>query len=320
MRKLIKIIAAYILILLSGYVFFSCSYTIDYPYESSSNEVVVNCILNPDSIVTISVTYPNTYPSKKDSFAVLRNAEIKFFENDVFIDILIFNQETDNYNLDFHPVAGNNYSISILAPGQPEITAHTYIPDDFIFENCYQPLKQNQYINEIVTHLSALNRDESYWIYFLSEDYDYYWSTRKELMAKLGPLVGYLYSYDRIFDDFNTLFSEDGSLEYENILRLPNSENEFYDFGVFSSSFSLWPNGQKRVEWQKDKFQMIVVKASKEADVYWKSVFLNHVNKNWAIPNPFYEPVIVPSNIVNGTGVFAGVNSKSSFPANYPCE
>ena len=109
-------------------------------------------------------------------------------------------------------------------------------------------------------------------------------------------------------------------MEYENILRLPNLEFEFYNFGVFSNNSGSWPNGQKRVDFQKDKFQMIVVKASEEADEYWKSIFLNHVNKNWDIPNPFYEPVIVPSNIINGTGVFAGVNSKSSFAANYPCD
>lgn len=316
------IIVAQIIILLSGYVFLSCSKTIDYPYESSSNKVVVNCILNPDSIVSISLTIPNTYPTENDSFTVIKNAVIKFFENEMFIDYLIFNNETDSYELDFNPKVAENYSVSISMSGQPEISAHTYIPNDFIFYSCLQPLKQNQYINEVATRLSSLQKDESYWVYFLSDDYSYYRNIQKgrDPGYKTGPFVHGISSYNRIFDDFNSLFSKYGYLEYDYIIRLPYLDHEFYDFGIFSSNFALWPNRPESINWQKDKFQMIVVKASKEADVYWKSVFLNYINKNWEIPNPFYEPVIVPSNIVNGTGVFAGVNSKSSFPANYPCD
>lgn len=312
-----------LIVIINGYFLLSCTYSIEYPYKSTSNKIVINCILYPDSIVNLSLSYPSNYPSENDTFTIVNDAEVKFYENSNFIDILIFDYETNIYKLDFKPAVGNTYSISILLPGHEEVFAHTYIPDEFIFEACYQPLMQNQYLNEIKSNLSSLQHDESYWIYFLSDDYVYYKDSvddRTIYSPKSGPLISFIYSYDRIFDDFNSLFWKDGSQQYANVLRLPHLGYDFYSYSVYSTSSALWPNSDSISDFQKNRFKMIVVKASKEADLYWKSVFLNHANKNFSIPNPFYEPVIVPSNIVNGTGVFAGVNSKFSYAFNNPCD
>jgi hypothetical protein len=55
---------------------------------------------------------------------------------------------------------------------------------------------------------------------------------------------------------------------------------------------------------------MVVFKASREMDLYWKAILLNYENSNFSQPNPFYEPIGPYTNIKNGVGIFAGINIK----------
>jgi hypothetical protein len=196
--------------------FASCTLDKDFEYNSGKDLLVVNCILSPENAISMSILKAGQFPNTTDTFSIVRNAHITLIENDNEIGYLTYNETTKTYELNYNPKVASQYAVKIEVPGYDNLTASTYIPDDFEVETCY-------YFANYTTakiYLSNLANMESYWIHFVSKIwYDFFsdssYFREQEIRAPQ--------SEDRIFDDFNILDRSSGNI-YSQYLRIPNNQ------------------------------------------------------------------------------------------------
>ena len=289
--------------------FFSCTIEEGFNYSSISNSIVVNSILNPDSIIQISITRSNPYPSSNQQYVSIDDAIIQLYEDSTLIGQPVFNNETSKYDINYLPLPGKVYKIEIDISGHNIIWAETIVPADFSIQTCYNLDKVTKYNpgSTIQVILSSLNNN-SYWIYFYSFD-QYSFPYNDTIFTRKGTVSG-LYSNDRIFDDFNAT-RDAGSLLYDTYLRIGKKNETSINFDVMSYE-NLWFTYYDLQEIQEEeRFEIIVSRVNNITDNYWKALFLIYMNKSFDIPNPFFEPLSFQSNIHNATGIFGAVNTKS---------
>lgn len=105
--------------------------------------ITVNCILNEGEPIQMRISRSQPYPPLTDSDLVIKNAIVKLFEDDIYIDDLVYQETykymnrfeyrnlTDNYfSLNqFSPGLNHTYSVKVNAPDFQEVTSSTTIPN-----------------------------------------------------------------------------------------------------------------------------------------------------------------------------------------------
>jgi hypothetical protein len=102
--------------------------------------ITVNCILNAGERIQMEISSSKPYPSLTDSNMIIKDAKVRLFEDNNYIADLIYSESYQyqrllnhrfiyHYSLNgFIPVLNHAYSIKITAPGFPEVTSNTTIP------------------------------------------------------------------------------------------------------------------------------------------------------------------------------------------------
>lgn len=100
--------------------------------------VTVNCILDVGQPIRMEINSSKPYPPLIDSSLTIKDATVKLFEDDVYIEDLVYQEsyqyqnEFSNYRSlnGFTPGLNHTYSINVTAPGFSEVTSKTSIPQN----------------------------------------------------------------------------------------------------------------------------------------------------------------------------------------------
>jgi hypothetical protein len=138
-NKLTLILTSSFLILL----LYSCEEILQIKIPDNGPMITVNCILNEGEPIQMRISRSQPYPPLTDTDLVIKNAVVKLFEDDVYIEDLVYQETykfmngrgyrylTKNYfSLNqFSPGLNHTYSIKVSAPDFPEVTSSTTIPN-----------------------------------------------------------------------------------------------------------------------------------------------------------------------------------------------
>lgn len=239
---------------------------------------------NQEHILFVGKSKPHNKPT--DEFWNVNNAVVKISNG--IKTVILQNLGEGKYsfqNADLPVVSGENYSLSVYAPGfVKEATATCTLPDDF------DPMLQ-------LTSLDSV------------KETDY---TNYMVNLKLKDQAGTADQY-RIMGKIFFL-SEDTGDTTELILYAPQGK------------FSLFSDEGKDGQWLTSRMQYSMY--SWEKEFFGKplavEITLLHTDRPYYLfhypfvvkdyypeENPFAEPVIIYSNIVNGYGIFCGAVSKT---------
>ena len=293
--------------ILTVILFPSCTKVLDDELPENKPKLVVNGLLNTDSIlkVNISKTVPVFANENTDNLPFIVDATTKFYENGEFLFSL---QEDENgyyTKPGFYPSQGRNYKIEVEKEGYPSVNAETGIPspvpilsldtalvfdnengDDFYFGSEIRCTLK--YMDAVVTE--NYYRLDCYLYYddeegneYLDRQYVYVDENDEHLFDKA---YGYLLWTD--------VLSAGGESEIN--FRI-HPEGYYYDNQGN-------PNNTSTVTY-------IVILSSVSDDFYWYDKTRSIYFETGGTSDPFSEPVLIHSNIKDGFGIFGGISNDS---------
>ncbi|MBO9202026.1 MULTISPECIES: DUF4249 domain-containing protein [Niastella] len=123
-------IRSLLLIILPVLTFISCDKVITISIPEESNKVVLNLLMNKDSIMMARITLSGRLEGPK-GLPEITNAEVKLYENGVFREMLT--PFTYRYRTFYRGTTlaktGATYRVTAEIPGYPEISGSDQIPD-----------------------------------------------------------------------------------------------------------------------------------------------------------------------------------------------
>ena len=277
-------------------MFSSCEKVLDIDIPFKKRKIVVNGIMNPDSLVRVHVSKSMHILDNQD-IALLDNAHLNLYEDGVFIDSI---PEVANglYELPgFKPAIDHTYRIEVTAENRNPVEAETTIPKpvsiisidtnrvkgqdsgnslQFSLQFKDPPGVENYYIIR-----AKVYRQFSEWDH-KTDSLSFYYNTES---------IG-LNSNDPVIDEHSSglIFSDD------------YFKGKTYNMTFTFSSFYHGYYGYEEDVPERDKTYQAYIylhSISKEYYLYLKSFYM----QMYAQDDPFAEPVTVYNNIKNGYGV-----------------
>lgn len=273
--------------------FVSCEKDLDTTINVSP-KLCFNCILNPDSTITATVSLSQSISSKVELQRVL-NSEIKLIEEGK-ATFLFKHTGNGKYKVDKKPTSGATYRITVRTEGYPTLEATTGVPSPpkvSYVKGALKPKEENksQYssfpfypVTFTITDEPGENR---YWIYsknkYTSKDAKWIFRDR-------------YYGPDFIqYDDFNK----------ENDATYPNGFTFLFYMRIIDTGigYNLFKVNE---QWHTDhNYIYYFMETDEHYDKYQKSTIKQYMGNNEA--QLFIEPTQIYTNIENGLGVFGSV-------------
>ncbi len=271
--------------------FVSCVKDIDLE-EKREQKIVVNCVLTPDSIQTLSLTYSNPlnlfyYDEVETATATLYCDSIKVggFEKTGY----------SQWQLKHTPEAGRKYQLKVEVPGWPELNASTSMPHAVrIIKSDGNNTSTRRYFNQYYA-------ETPYWMFIIAQRKDTIMVTPAVMPGdKMTTSLGTNHLYS---DNFNTsdnmMFYDTGgkdgtTREHIAYIRITQPEEKTED----EIPFYLEGNLHKSLVFFRA--------ASAEYDAYMKSsVQKMMVYDTFDDPSSWFDEDEIYTNIDNGLGIFA---------------
>jgi hypothetical protein len=272
-------IRKYFLLLILPAGFFSCRTFVDHLVPDSSHLMAVNGIFQEDSTWKISVYQPTHILDNMEPEPV-SNANVRIYEDGVFLTNLSYNSAAKVYvNDQLYPVPGKQYSISIDAPGKNSVESWSSIPAqaESVFMECKKDAETSQFGNYDSLFVKIKDRinEKNYYEVEIWAETEYYY------LRTIGDTVFYSWKYAFV----NEVITDE----------LFDGKEETFRYRSYSDSRST----------NKSRYVLVVSSITPEYFRYKRSV----LEQRNSFGTPFAEPVIVPGNIKNGLGIFAGINT-----------
>ena len=284
-------------IVLSLFILSSCEENLDLALKNQPSVMVLNALAGKDSLVKVNIS--RTYNLKDEPIdQILNGATVKLYEEEKLLGNLeAFNNGWYQLNTKFE--SEKEYEIVVSHPDYTAIHSKTNIPVSIP-------------IVEVIFEKEHSNR-QYYSIKFddKEESQDYYMILLKGISLYENNGETYEYSTDLTYYSDDVVFN--GNL-LENATDL---EQQYLLGSKTFSDFSF--NGQHAA------ISFFVDKTSNWSDFTELKIMLYHINKDYyayerskkMIENrknfPFYKKINLHSNVVSGSGIFAGyaVSSKN---------
>ena len=316
-----------------------CTQDTDLAFPNTPDQLVLNGILHPDSVVRVHLTKSLPVDDSNSAFPVVEGATVTLYENDIFVDFLVFN--TDSYVIDYYPVAGRCYTVKVQADGYPTVTASDVVPQAVSAVACYK--QQDWYVyNSMAVQITIDDKKEEenrYWLSLLIDQYERIdsdlWDEcrrsnsfdecpRYDSSTVITTRPSYMVSYSVLPDIFNSIVdnTSGGVREYQDYIRIGDESINGTTFSLELTAGDPLYTYQEMLELDSNQSLSIhLINASQAYDQYLKSSLIYYYNNEFFDePNPFAEPVKIYSNVENGTGIFAAYNSVSIEIEYYPCQ
>ncbi|WP_347840373.1 DUF4249 domain-containing protein [uncultured Draconibacterium sp.] len=259
--------------LLSALVFFiSCEKEV--LIETGHPEkLCLNCILNPDSLVTASLTLSRDVENSSN-FNTVDNATLELYTDNGFHDTLV-SLGSGRYQLNHQPLEGVSYNMVVNHNGRNKIRATTTVPGR----------ASVSWITD-TTHISSPASGSRVFVRVDMSVHDnpnetnYYWMKSIETNAVF-------------IDDFNRDIDTESKYGY-----VYYSYIRFSDIGYNGQDMDLTFERRSGIKWY-------LWSCDTHYDQYLKSTYKARLNAEKDLP--FREPVQIYSNIENGYGIFGAV-------------
>ncbi len=266
-------------------------------------QVNVSCFIKAGDTVKLRLSYLvgdtliGNILAEKD---YITNAEVYLYENNIFKEKLLLTevpaiptyQKGWYFSQSFIPTEKHHYQVRIFVPGYDTVYAETYIPQvvmiDSVLINGKKTLDTIYYNGEDIYNINICFKDNehvlnyyNYWsnVPFISydpvieprSDKDYY-------EASTLNISKFAFFSDKIFDGNNYSLNTQVKIYPDNFDYYPNMPIEFKLYSLSYDTYAFY----------------------KSSYLYFKQ-----------LKNPLSEPVIIYSNIKNGTGIFAGISTST---------
>ncbi|WKN44571.1 DUF4249 family protein [Tunicatimonas pelagia] len=295
----------------------SCTQEVNMPFPTFQEELVLNSILHPDSLIKLSLTKSLPLGSTTQNFPVVSSAEMRLYENDILIGEPTFQDSL--YTLNYYPQSNKKYSIEVEVSGFPTLRASDVVPARPIADLCYQddPVLRTAININIVDDTAVVN---SYWLGATLLN-------SQNRVCEDGTTCNvnqpHFRSFSSLPDRFNAYIDaiSGGITEYRFFVRIEDTGLEGDVIALAVESFFVTDNLPSDRTYQFD-----VHNASRHYDRFLKSGILYAINQeNYSFEEdgaftPFSEVIQTYSNVENGTGIFASYNSASFAVEDHPCE
>lgn len=268
-------------------LFYSCEQEVILDFDNEP-KLSLNCILNPDSVVSAKLTLSHNLDNS-GSFETVDTGVLTLYEENEIFGILEA-KGNGRYILNKKPAEGKTYKIVAEAGNYTTISATTAIPDYPVIEYSKEFTGHTSYDStRAVFNMNIQIKDkpgkDNYWIYqnWVVSGVKY-GGVSREINA---PFV----------DEFNKTIDTEAKYGFTLFLGVRLSD-EGYDGQ--SMDFVI----PDFVEATKYTFTEAVhiLNADEHYDKYLKTSILNRIKETSDLP--FFEPVQMYSNIQNGYGIF----------------
>ena len=288
----------------------SCDVDYDLGNSTAKSRVAVNALISPQEDFAVKLHWSGSYAANSETFRPVEQAEIRLLEEGVEAVRCTASPDGET-RTGFRATAGRHYRLEVTVPDYGTLTAETDIPAQ------PQAAIGVRYDKGSYRHfeMTALEYDAdtpAIWIYGSSfyRRYDYiydengFWTGEYDVTydEREEPLYGF-YTTSPFVDQVNgandayEASDKEATVEFEEFLRLPRKDCA----AALPLRFSVW--GNKKVRFR-------IVAASAAYDRYTRSRYKQALNSQYnAENNPFIEQVTVYTNIGNGLGIFAGLNT-----------
>ena len=277
------------LLILAGFILLisGCQKSIMIDVGQIKPRLVVNSILDKDSIIRVQLSKSKSMMDSTQSIDRINDATVKIFENNILKQTLIKGIK-GLYSSTIKPIAASDYRIEIDNTGFGHVEASTLIPTipnpiSAVQTTELTPGSAPQYIKfKIGIHDEGISPDYYYLRAFLIKKGFAPGANSKYVMAcKIGSDDNIVVVDDQTL---NGIMFEDGAYVKSNY------ELIVYTNYRINADFNLW-------------FEL----SSITSDYY--KYLVSSIMQNNAGNNPFAEPVVIKSNIQNGTGILGAKNS-----------
>lgn len=260
--------------------------------DQSGVHVVVNCILSPDTVQTLKLTYSN--PLGKIYYTEVDSAQA-FLYNDSLLVGEFKKYTYGQWQIKYRPLINKRYRLVVNIPGKPVITATTTVPDYVKVE------KDTKDDNGATKHFIQKAAPTHYWIFVIGYD-----KTQVDSLIirpvvapdnKLREEIG----TDHVdADHFNT------ENEWSTYLGPDITTSPFMYYIRINKNKSDVPEYKFYIDGAIDYSMVFFRSASNEYDEYMKSSFQKMlVYQSFDDPTQWFDENVVYSNINNGIGIFA---------------
>ncbi|NWJ52517.1 MAG: DUF4249 domain-containing protein [Bacteroidetes bacterium] len=282
-RKIYRLLLFSIVALLYN----GCQKTISIDTGKIKPRLVLNALIEPDSIFKVELSKSRSLMDSSQLVELINSASVKIYEDGVLKTTLGFGIE-GIYVAPFKPKQTSSYRIAVDDAEFGHIEATTNIPDQPVLVSAVPtteltPASSPRYYKyKLVIRDSGKHRDYYYLRAFLIQ-------RGFTPGTPVGSVIAYdIYSDDRVV--INDTYTLRGILFDDSAFN--GYEYELIIYSPYRVTFAnpLW-------------FELSSI--SKEYYNYLSSI----ITQNNAGNNPFAEPVIIKSNVQNGTGVFGARNS-----------
>jgi hypothetical protein len=249
-------------------------------------KLCLNCILNPDSLITASLTLSHSLDNS-GKFEAVNNAVITLYEEDNIKGTLKLKSD-GKYILNQKPIAGKMYYIEAKVTGYQSIKAKTIVPEKPIIIYTKDTVRIIESVNRPIMNISVAIMDKVgnnfYWLYGTC-----IFKGRKDggsCNAINSPYV----------DTFNRLIDSDSKYGFNHFLQIRMTDDGFNGEELRFIIPDMAGSGNDLQSF------MHFLSADEHYDKHIKTTLIKRMSENDDLP--FYEPVQIYSNIENGYGIF----------------
>jgi len=297
----------------------SCSEVIDIKVDEKDKKIVLNSIINPDSLIIVHLSKSIGILEIDKDIKLIENAEVQLFENNNFIENLSYDKDGYYYSTIF-PKINNTYTLKVSnnelknvesetkIPAKVNIKNFSYIIDTTLTINSYY----DQYFD--TTYIDTFFNVEKFQIKVNFDDpietKNYYMITfglKKYVSEYLPPDYTQYYEGEIMLPLWYSVANFDYSTQYnfDNFSGYVISD-EFFNGKTYTLTADI--DGYNLVDYDefgnniltKNPINIYLISISEE--MYNYSISKNKYDQ--ADNNPLSEPVNVLSNIKNGFGIF----------------
>ncbi len=298
-----KKILYFILAILS--LIMGCEKIVDIDIPDSEKKIVVNGLINPDNIVRVNISRSLSV-LESDNYVFLEKAKVRFFENDIEQNELVYT-ESGYYSLpNFYPSAGSNYRIEVESDGLQSVSAMTALKEPISFSEIDTTTILSEWGEEkLKLSFSILDpSDENFYalaIYATERVFDYYTNELLDSLYTYPIYFNFLQNGDGGIQDM--LIDENASINYNQKVFFTD---QLFNGKEFNIDLSLYKYGFYRQD-NPTTLEIQVEHVSKEYYLYAASITKYEQNDG----NPFAEPVSVYTNVSKGLGLFSAFSIAS---------
>lgn len=281
---------------------FSCRKELDIDIKEKDKKIVLNGLINPDSLIKINLSKSIGVLESSNSLQFVNNAIVKLYEDNNYVEDLIFDK-TGNYYSTINPKRDKEYKITADVNGMKSVETYTSIPVSYeVFDLKY-------------TADSTLYGDEYY------HYYDYETTIDVSFNDPSDKTNYYILSFSRLYpkmrynentETYDTIGYRLEALDY-------SSNTQVFEVYCYNSYINGYAFSDKLFDGQKCSIHSKLYNYYNED--LWIYINLYSISKDYfkylksydkyeeVDGNPFAEPVIVYSNIENGLGLFSSYST-----------